>query len=273
MKRAATKSERGMITVEAVLSLVPFILVVLGIISFINVFMVHNKIQYAMYQVGSELAAYTYFYQALGVRDADLVLKGDADRETEEIDATISDVSAFLDQLGKLETASGAVGKNGLENIGNDIDNVLSEGESTLDTAKAAIESGRVLLNDPQDLMRNVVYFGIENLEKEVKSYLLGAVASSMIENYLETGYLGVEERSAGQYLKTAGVKDGIKGLDFGNSELFSDDELRMIDIVVEYDVEVYFLKLFKKDPTIHVVQRCVVPAWLDGDGRHYTKE
>ena len=39
-----------------------------------------------------------------------------------------------------------------------------------------------------------------------------------------------------------------------------------MIDIVVEYDIEVYILKLFLKDPTIHVVQRCVVPAWLNGD-------
>ena len=41
------KREEGMMTVEAVLSLVPFIIAVLGIISFINIFAVHNKIQYA----------------------------------------------------------------------------------------------------------------------------------------------------------------------------------------------------------------------------------
>ena len=50
------KREAGMITVEGVLSLVPFIIVILGIISFINIFAVHNKIQYALYQIGSELS-------------------------------------------------------------------------------------------------------------------------------------------------------------------------------------------------------------------------
>ena len=59
--------QEGMLTVEAVLSLVPFILVILGIISFINIFAVHNKIQYALYQMSNELSCYTYFYQACSV--------------------------------------------------------------------------------------------------------------------------------------------------------------------------------------------------------------
>ena len=41
--------EEGLLTVEAILGLVPFILVILGIISFIDIFAVHNKIQYAMH--------------------------------------------------------------------------------------------------------------------------------------------------------------------------------------------------------------------------------
>lgn len=272
MKSVGVKDERGMITVEAVLSLVPFILVILGIISFINIFMVHNKIQYAMYQVGSELSAYTYLYQALGVRDADFELKEDIDRETEEIDATIEDVNTFLGQVGTLEGTVEDIGSNGVENIGTDVENVLTEGQNTVDAAKEAIESGKVLISDPQDLMRNVVYFGIEKLEDEVKSLLLGTVASAMMEGYLTTGTEATGVQTADQYLKAAGVKDGMKGLDFGNSELFSDKDLRMIDIIVEYDLEVFFFKLFG-GRTIHVVQRCAIPAWLDGDGNHYGKE
>ena len=80
------KKEAGMMTVEAVLSLVPFIMVILGIISFINIYEVHNKIQYAMYQLGSELSGYTYFYQALGLRTGDLALKNDIDTQTEPVD-------------------------------------------------------------------------------------------------------------------------------------------------------------------------------------------
>ena len=51
-----TNRESGLMTVEAVLSLVPFIIVILGIISFTNIFLVHNKIQYALYQMGNELS-------------------------------------------------------------------------------------------------------------------------------------------------------------------------------------------------------------------------
>lgn len=272
MKSESMKDEKGMITVEAVLSLIPFILIILGIISFINIFMVHNKIQYAMYQVASELSSYTYLYQALGVRDADKALKNDIDRETEEIDATIEDVYSFLEQIGTLEGTIEDIGSNGVQNIGTDVNKVLAEGQNSADAAKKAIESGQVLISDPQDLMRNVVYFGIEKLEDEVKSLLLGSVASSMLEGYLTTGNKNTGVQTADQYLKAAGVKDGMKGLDFGNSELFSDDDLRMIDIVVEYDMEIFFFKLFG-NRTIHVVQRCALPAWLDGDGNHYDKE
>ena len=59
--------EEGLLTVEAILGLVPFILVILGIISFIDISAVHNKIQYAMHQMGNEISAYTYFYEALGL--------------------------------------------------------------------------------------------------------------------------------------------------------------------------------------------------------------
>ena len=55
--------------------------------------------------------------------------------------------------------------------------------------------------------------------------------------------------------------------MDFGKSRLFCDADYRMIDLVVEYDVEISLFKLFLRDPAVHVVQRCSVPAWLDGDG------
>ena len=50
---------------------------------------------------------------------------------------------------------------------------------------------------------------------------------------------------TADQYLKYYGVRNGISGLDFGSSQLFNDNDRSLIDIVVEYDIEVYILKLF----------------------------
>ena len=93
-----------------------------------------------------------------------------------------------------------------------------------------------------------------------------------MFQVYLDESFAKHRAMSADEYLINYGVKDGINGLNFKNSSFLSDDQYRMIDLVVEYDIEVYFFKLFRKDPTIHVVQRCEVPAWLDGDGVTYSK-
>ena len=65
----------------------------------------------------------------------------------------------------------------------------------------------------------------------------LGAWLSSGLANV----YIQQSDMTAGQYLQAFNVKEGK--LDYGNSALFSDEDHRMIDIVVEYDIEVLSLK------------------------------
>jgi len=253
MKSKNKIHERGMMTVEAVLSLVPFILVILGIISFINVFMVHNKIQYAIYQAGSELSAYTYFYEALGVRSGDQALGADIDKGTVEIDDTIKKTTDFLGQLDSVST--------------------VKDVQNTVQAGIGAVDAGRVLISDPHTLLRNLVYYGIEAGEGALKSWILDTISSALIPVYLESTFSPSNPMTADEYLKKAGVTGGVKGLDFSGSRLFQDKEYKMIDIVVEYDLEISFFELFMKKPVIHVVQRCAIPAWLDGDGVHYREK
>ncbi|MCM1044735.1 MAG: pilus assembly protein [Candidatus Gastranaerophilales bacterium] len=278
MQRRKDK-EKGMITVEAVLSLVPFIIVVLGIISFINIFMVHNKIQFAIQQMGNELSCYTYFYQALGIRAGDMALNGEIDTQTVGVDNALEDVGNFFDAMGDLGDSYEAMGNASLSNpqeaadaAGNFGDALQNAGE----TGGQAIDSVIGLAKDPRGTMRGFVYLAMEMGEEAGKSLLLDLISAGMIDPYLETGSTVGLVMTADEYLRYFGVKDGKAGLDFGESSLFSKNALsdhlsfRIIDIVVEYDIEVYILKLFWKEPTIHVVQRCSVPAWLDGDGQTY---
>lgn len=281
MQRESRKmGEDGMITVEGVLSLVPFILVILGIISFTNIFAVHNRIQYAMYQMGSELTCYTYFYQALGIRAADLVVKGDADEATEELDSAMEELDSFLEQIGSLEDDVKKLPESDWSNIQENLDQVFSDGGESLEKGKQLAQTAKELLSDPKALFRAIVYLAIEKAEELGKGQLLAWISSVMMNVYLDESYAKYHPMTADQYLKYYGVKGGVDGLDFSESRLFSDEgtgedldtKYRTIDMVVEYDIEVYFFKLFLKDPTIHVVQRCTMPAWLDGDGVTYSK-
>lgn len=239
-------SQSGMLTVEAVLCLMPFVLVILGIISFINIFMVHSKVQVALYETANELSAYTYFYQALGIRDADGKLGSDIESGTVQL-------TTFLEDI---ETA-----RANLENK-----------NATEEDFKGVINSGRELVSSPQTLIRNIVYMGIGKAEEAGKSWLASLIAKPLTQNYLNTStsLLSSGGQSADEYLKAFGVRGGMDGMDFGKSTIFTDSDHKMIDIVVEYDLDVYFFRLLFKDPSIHIVQRAVVPAWLDGDGRSY---
>lgn len=273
--------EKGMITVEAVLSLIHFIIVILGIISFINLFMVHNKIQFAIQQMGNELSCYTYFYQAFGIRAADMELNSEMDKQTVKVDKALEDVESFFTAVDKLGTSVGNVNNSSLSNLQELADAYKEAGNAvkeTGDTGKEAFQSVKELVKDPKGTLRGFIYLVMEMGEESGKSLLLNIIASGMAESYLDTGFAGGRALSADEYLKYFGVQNGVDGLDFGESTMFSKEaegglEFRMIDIVVEYDIDIYILKLFLKEPAVHVVQRCVVPAWLDGDGRTYHSE
>ncbi|MCD7739074.1 MAG: pilus assembly protein [Lachnospiraceae bacterium] len=238
MRREKKQSgnETGMMSVEAVLALVPFLLVILGIISFTNIYMVHNRIQYAMFEAGSQLSAYTYLYQALGIREGDQALGKDIDSNTEKVDAVLDAYETFTD-------------------------------ETSLENGKTMVEKAVDFVSDPKEAVANLLYLAIEHGEEALKDYLVGLLGGSLMEVYLDQSYDPYNQMDADTYLKKYGVVDGFSGLSFDNSNFLSDDDYRIIDIVVEYDLEIYFFKLFLKDPTIHVVQRCTIPAWLDGDG------
>lgn len=244
------KGEKGMMTVEAVLCLVPFILVILGIISFANIFMVHSRIQHAIYESASELSAYTYLYQVLEWREVDKTF--DADSE---------ELTNFLESF---DEARGALG-------------VLTGGDISEDTVNDAsdkiedvIDKGTGLVQNPKELAMNVIAELLKAGSDGIKDVMLELLEDLLIRKYLDHIFPDGTGQSADEYLKAYGVKDGVKGLKFDSSTMFTDDNRHLIDIVVKYDLEIYFFKLFMKDPTIHVVQRVTVPAWLDGDGGTY---
>ena len=125
-------------------------------------------------------------------------------------------------------------------------------------------------MSSPKTLIRNVVYLGIGKAEDAGKSLLIATIAKPLAANYLDTSFLSSGGQSADIYLKAFGVRNGMNGMEFGKSTIFTDADRKMIDIVVEYDMDVYFFRLLFKDPSIHIVQRAIVPAWLDGDGGSY---
>lgn len=262
------RTQSGMITVEAVLCLIPFMLLILGIISLINVFIVHNRIQYALYGAGNELGSYTYIYEALGIHDADKKLNEDIDTNTKPVDTALSQITDFMSELSKLEGDVESLGDDDADVL-ETIKSICTDGTKTYTTTKEILETGKKFAKDPKSLLRGIVYLGIENVELAGKNLLLQIMVSGLVDKYLAEA---AGNKTANEYLLGYDVKDGINGLDFSESEFFKSAE-NSIKIVVEYDIKLYFWGLFLKDNTLHVVQRVDIPAWLDGDRKAYKKK
>lgn len=267
-------TESGMMVVEATISFTAFIMVVVAVIYLINIFMVHNKVQFAINSAAHEIAGYSYLYAALGISSAENTLEADGSLHTTPINDTANQV---VDSLNKIETLSGTLGGTvqslenlelsveSFENVKNQMNQLKTDAEAAGNSVQSSAAGLKDLFSHPKSLLTGLLYIGAYEAGYQVKSMIGRAAASALTEKYLEQ-----DGMSADEYLRSYGVKDGYDGLDFSGTTIFCESKEgagRMIDIVVSYDIDMDFLGYVMPDPEVHVVQRVSVAGWVDGDG------
>lgn len=273
-KQRQQSNQKGMIVVEAVLTFTVFIMVVVAIIYLINIFIVHNKVQFAINSTAHEMASYSYLYDALGVRAAEQQIASDGNKYTKPIDETTSqvidsfnkiqalqdDVNQTADQIQQIEASEESV-----KNLYEQAKKTVDAGKDTVDSVSASVTDITNLCSDPKSLMLGVIYMGASAASYELKSAGARVAAGALVGKYISD-----DDKSADEWLKAYGVEDGINGLDFSGTTMFCDQKKQLIDIVVQYDIDLKFIAfIFPKDKAkVHVVQRVTVPAWLNGDGQ-----
>lgn len=310
-------NEKGMVAVETILSFTVFIVVIAALVYFINIFTVHNRIQFAINSAAHELASYSYFYEALGIRRADAKFHKDWASDVDRMDETTVAVAKSLNEMSKtydsavstyesgVNTINGAKGVldeagefeisldsfSELQNIYSDAQGVVDQGKETKEQLDKTIEQAEVaidatkdasskvvgLMKNPQSMISGMVGLALYEANDQVKTMVGTACAEALTEKYLVNNGL-----TADQYLRSYGVVDGYAGLDFSSSSVFRDTKAgadgsqgkgQMIDIVVKYKINIGFLGLLMKDPTVDVVQRVTVPGWLGGDDNHASEK
>ena len=263
--------ESGMMVVEAVISFTAFIMVCLVITFLINIFMLHNRVQFALNSAAHEIAAYSYVYDALGLRDAEGTLASDGEEYTQPIDDTTAQVMDTLNQLQGAfdefkstgETVSDIeLSADYYNNVKSKLDSLSGSVSDTVDSGKQSISDVKNLFSDGNSLIVGIIYMAESKVADSVKRLIGQGAAWAMTKKYLDE-----PSRGADAYLRAYGVVDGYDGLDFSGSSLFCDEDMRMIDLVVEYDVDLSFANFVLPFTTVHIVQRVSVGGWVGGDG------
>ena len=240
------QDENGMMVVEAVISFMVFLFVVLAVISLINVYMVHNRIQFAVNSAAHEMSSYFYLYEAVGARAGSDQIYEDGAPKREKLTKTAEDIAGLFDSFQKVSELN--------------IDEVQNQGQMVYDDVSDLAEN-------PKDIVSGALYLGFDYVEGQVNGFVAGTIAEGLMKKYLEQKSTG-QEMDADAYLERYGVKNGIDGLSYAGTAFREDKGRRMIDIVVSYDLENDFVKLLGQEPLLHIVQRASVPAWLNGDGK-----
>lgn len=256
---AQKNNESGMMAVEAVLSFMVFLMAVLSIISLINVFMVHNKVQAAINSAAHELASYTYLYEATGLHSAAQTVHADGAPYVTGLQEKITNLTDTFNKMQKVYTS---IQGSQPGEIGNSVQELQTAADITKGDLKHVMEN-------PKDVLAGAIYMGAEYAAQKLSGAAVAGAVKGLSQKYLvQYGAGGSIAKDADAFLTGYGIKDGYAGLDFSGSSFLQDDRGKMIDVMVSYDMEISFLKILKKDPSVRVIQRTTAAAWLDGDGK-----
>ena len=249
------RDENGYIVVETIGAFVPFVFLVISILSLVNIAAVQARIHYALTQAANTLSVYSYTLDLIGMSNNLTTLDNKANRVAKDINALKSDVGAVISGLDSFSNVSGAIGSGT-----NAASRIYGWGEEAAGDPKAALQ-----------LMMN---FGLNEFRNS---------AFEVLARPLVGRYLGNDDMTGDEYLTRAGVVNrhtGTTGLDalefyqlsnlgLGNSVLI--DKNGDVKLVVEYEILYRFGALpLPFNPTLRITQTAVTKAWLNGSGKGY---
>ena len=251
----AVHDEKGYIIAETTGSFIPFVLLMVSILSLVNIVALQGRIHYAMTQAANTLSMYSYTLELLGIANDLTTLDTKSERIIREAGALRSDISSAISGIDSLADISGA-----FESGDRAVDRVLGWGEEIAD--------------DPNAALQQLMCYGISELRDRV----FEEMARPLVGRYLANSDMSGDEylKNVGVMNKTTGAR-GLEALEFYQFSLFEGGNSVLIDhngnvkLVATYEVEYTFGGLplpFK--PTLKLSQTVVTKAWLNGSGEGY---
>lgn len=268
------KNKCGSVTVEALVSFVGFLFVIITILNVANYCRAQMIISNAVDTAAREMAQYSYFFDMTGMKKFnDYVNKNaaiGAANLNDVIDGTNSVyttlAASFSDTEQSAQFLADKIDNQNLNyqdiqaaalSLDTNLGNVLSSIDS-METALESVERNPILF------AKSLAAFATEQGFEMAKSYAVGApLAKLFTKANINTGGMAVQE-----YLEKLGVVGGFDGLNFNTSTIFSPGEPNDIHIRCYYKLSLCNF-LDKSLFEVPICKEAVCGAWLSGDDNH----
>lgn len=245
------KDENGYIVVETLGTFIPFVLVVVSILSLVNIVTLQSRVHYALTQAANTLSMYSYTLEVMGIANDLTELDNKASRVTKEADAMKADINAILTGIDSLSFGD-----------------VKVHGEAAVNRTYDWVERS---VDDPKETLQLIMNFGLN----EGRNALFAELVSTLVGRYLSNG-----DMTGDEYLKSVNVIGGLKGLEFYDFDTFdlnstgANDSILIdkdgnVKLVVRYEIK-YKLGALPLPLKLEVTQTVKTKAWLNGSGKGY---
>ncbi len=256
-RKLKNSNEKGLVTIEATLSLTFFMFFIVTILSVLNIIIAQVKIGIAIDATAKEISHYSYLYSLTGIGDSLKNVNDSTMTSKQLIDGTLSDIHSVYGEIQNL-------GSTEPSEFG-DINSILSAWDGISDDAESLANNIEAICKDPKDLLFGVAKMGVlKGMDVATSRLIAAPLARVMVKKHLVTE----KDANPENYLKSLRIIPDARGsylggLDFKQSTIFANNSSE-IRIVVSYDVEV--LPLLPIDFTFHFCQTAVTTAWGAGN-------
>lgn len=283
MKR---KRQDGSVTIEATIGLTAMIFVIISILSFINICRTQMVISLAVDSTAKEMSQYAYFYGISGLQKLADTLKDDAATGETATNQLIGHSVDFMNGMKGMAEA----GKDAADAVTNPVD--FSSIDGAVDDVNKIVETIKEAGGDVKahyaettkaatdfydqikdmDMMAYLKSMGAfaakEGYHAILSKVICPALAKQLCKKHLE-GYAPFEPEegvdTVDQALKVLGIEEGMKGLNFMMSEMFSEDYPNQIHLVCYYSMELSTLIDIPGEARMVFCKEAITNAWLNG--------
>ena len=260
------KNEKGAIAIEAIIALTLFMTSVLAIMFISLVVRVQSNMQYALQQTAKEISGYYYMFDKLGLASLSSVSGNDKTQAgMKKVNGEIGHIVDFAQATE--ESINDATSVNLADGVSvEELDNLISNGcnDATVlkEKADAIVADVEALTSEEGNASGQIqailTVFGKSMISKSISKFIAPFVCRTIMPKYLAGS-----TSAANDMLESVGIENGVKGLDFTQSELLRDGRSIKLVVVYELDMEKMTLGVVKGKARFRQVASTA--AWVNG--------
>lgn len=283
------ESERGVVTIEATISLCMFLFLFMTMYSVITVCNTQARMAVALDNTAKELSQYTYLYSLTGLQGKYMELQKKAAEATSGATDTIDQVGDIsknvTSYVGNISEGIGSLQSimGGKDNSNGDPSNsagtvqelnvLLANIKGVKDLAGSTKEDLVRVFNDlsedPVALMSGLVSILAHDGISIIASYVIAPpICKALMKKHIAISGDDMSDAAIEAALKKMNILAGesglyIDGLDFTKSSLYTSDNY---DIVLRMEYDMNLTPYLPVDITFHICQSAATRGWAKGD-------